>query len=162
MLESRVAGRCVMWRAEAREPFSQNAGLLKSLSPQYRRNNAATPHPRLSSQGLFAAPRVLFIDPCPPPTLCDWASVALWKAPPRFGDLYMDNIYIYMYIYIYIFMYTHMYCNVSPRVSVYGRVQSSQVSTSSVGSRATPPKCSFQRSCGTAGLFEQFLRAFLW
>ena len=45
-----------------------------------------------------------------------------------------------------------MYCNVSPRVSVYGRVQSSQESTSSVRSRATPPKCFFQRSCGTAGL----------
>ena len=63
-------------------------------------------------------------------------------------------------MYIYICMYTHMYCNVSPRVPVYGRVQSSQESTSSVRSRSTP-KCFFQRSCGTARLFEQFFRAFL-
>ena len=71
-------------------------------------------------------------------------------------------MYICIYkMYIYIYVYTHMYCNVSPRVSGYGRVQSSQESTSSVRSRATPPKCFFQRSCGTAGLIEQFFLALL-
>ena len=85
------------WRAEAREPFSQNAGPLKSLSPQYRRNNAATPHPRLSSQGLFAAPRVLFIDPCLPAHLVRLSLCGLVERAPLRGFI-PDSICIYIYI----------------------------------------------------------------
>ena len=83
--------------------FFQNAGPLKSVSPQYSRNNPATPNPRFSSRGLFPAPRVLFTEPRLPAHLVGLGDVGIYQ-------LYWDmlgyvGIHLDMLGYIGIFGY---------------------------------------------------------